>query len=137
MGTGEIPAELAATLAAHSLTACEFGAALTPAKRSGRGIHSFLAHLKSGVDPVPGLDRVTVVRVDPDRRVHLMHSLFSFRVELYSTQPHLFAGLGNLPPEGLPPVAEIPDEAFAARHSVRFVPQVDPVTHLGRISPSD
>ena len=69
-------AKLAAILAAHYQTVCKEGADFTSEKRSGRGIYSFLEQLLSGVYPVPGLERVTVVRFDLDRMVHLMHSLF-------------------------------------------------------------
>ena len=72
LGTGEIPDKLAAILALHSQTVREDRTALTPEKRSGQGIHSFLAQLTLGVDLVPGLERVTVVGVDPYRRVHIM-----------------------------------------------------------------
>ena len=40
-----------------------------------------------------------------------------------------------MPAEGLPLVVEIPHESFAARLSICAVPQVDHITHLGRISP--
>ena len=103
LGTGAIPADLAAILAAHSRTVREDGTARTPEERSGRGIHSFLAHLALGEVPVSGLERVTLVGVDPDGRLHLMHSLFSVRFNLYSTECRLFACLGKLPVEGLPP----------------------------------
>ena len=78
-----------------------------------------------------------MVRVNLDGRVHLMHSLFSVRLDLYSTQRRLFACLGDLPAKGLPPVVEILDKAFAAWRSVCAVPRVDHVTHLGGISPPD
>ena len=91
LGTRSIPAKLAAILAVQSRTACDDGTALTPEKRLGRGIHYFLSQLASGVDPVPGLKRLTVVGVDPDRRVHLMHSLFSFWFNVYLNQQRLFA----------------------------------------------
>ena len=100
-------------------------------------IHSFLAQLESGVDLVLGLEQVTMVRLNPDGRVILMHSLLSIWVNVYSTQRRLFAYLGKLPSEVLPPVVEIPDEAFAAQHTVCAVPRVDHVTHLGGISPLD
>ena len=60
-------------------------------KHSGRGIQSFLVQLELGVDPVSGLEQVTVFGVDPDRRVHLVHLLFSVRVGLYSTLRCMFA----------------------------------------------
>ena len=63
MRNGEIPSEIAAILAAHSCTVCKDRMALTPEKSSGRGIHSFLAQPALGVDPVPGLDRVTAKQV--------------------------------------------------------------------------
>ena len=134
LGTREIRAELAAILVARSQTILKGGAALTPEKRSGCGIHSLLAQMASGVDPVPGLERLTVVGVDPDRRVHLMHLLLSVQVNVYSTQRRLFACLGNLPAEGLPLVVDIPDEASAARRSVCAMPRVDHVNRLGGIS---
>ena len=53
--------------------------------------------------------------------------------DVYSTQRRLFACLGELPTKGLPQVAEIPDEAFASRRSIRAMMQLEHVTHLGGI----
>ena len=61
LGTRAIPYELSAILTACFCTVCEDGAALSSDKRSGRGIHSFLAQLALGVDLIPGLDQVTLV----------------------------------------------------------------------------
>ena len=83
--TGAILAELAAILADHSQTLFKDRADLTPEKRSGRWIHSFLAQLESGLNAVPGLEWVTVVRVDPYVRAHHMHLLFSVQFDLHST----------------------------------------------------
>ena len=82
LGTRAIPAELSAILAAHYRTVCTDGMSCTPEERSVRGQHSFLAHLKLGEVLVPGLERVTLVGVNPYRRVHLMHSLFSVWVKV-------------------------------------------------------
>ena len=114
LGTGAIPSELAAIIAAHSRTVREDGTARTPEVRSGRVIHSFLAKLASEVYLVPCLERVKMVRLNPDGRVLLMYSLFSVQVNVYSTQGRLFFCLGDLPDKGLPPVVEIPVEAFAS-----------------------
>ena len=57
-----------------------------PKECSDRVIHSFLAQLESGVDLVLGLEQVTMVRLNPDGRVILMHSLLSIWVNVYSTQ---------------------------------------------------
>ena len=69
----------------------EDGVALSSEKRLVRGNHSFLEQLLSGVDLIPCLDWVTLVRFDPDVMVHLLHSLFSVRFYLYSTSRRLFA----------------------------------------------
>ena len=97
LGNGAIPAELATILAAHSRTVREDGTACTLEVRSVRVIHYLLAELASGVAPIPSLERAKTVRLDPDGRVLLMHSLFSVQVNVYSTQRYLFACLGELP----------------------------------------
>ena len=93
-------------------------------------IHSFLEELASGVGPVPGLERLMFVRLDPDGRVLLMHLFFYVRVNAFSTQQHIFACFGEMPAEGLPPVVDIPPKAFASRRSVCAVLQIDHITHL-------
>ena len=135
--TGSIPAELAAILAEHSRTVRKDGSTLTPEERTGRVLHAFLSHLALGGVPVPGLEKVTLVGVDEDGRVHLMHSLFSVRVNVCSTECRLFACVGELPAEGLPQVTELLPDFFTARRAVRTVPRIDQVAHLGGISPRD
>ena len=78
-----------------------------------------------------------MVIINPYGRVLLLHSLFSVWANVYWAQGRLFACLGDLPIEGLSPVVDIPDKAFAARGSVRAVPRVDHLTHLGWISSLD
>ena len=69
--------------------------------------------------------------------MHLMHSLFSVRVNVYSIECCLFACVGELPTEGLPLVTEILLDFFAARRPVCAVPRINHVAHLGGISPWD
>ena len=97
-------------------------------------IHSLLAEIASGVGLVPVLKRVAMVRLDLDGRVFLIHSLSSIQVNVYSTHRRLFACMGELSAEGLPPVVEIHVKVFLARRSVRDVPRVDHVNRLGEIS---
>ena len=47
-------------------------------------MHAFLSHLPLGEVQVLGLDKVTLVGIDEGGRVHLMHLLFSVRVNVYS-----------------------------------------------------
>ena len=87
--------------------------ALSLEESLGQGIHSFLDQIALGVELVPGLERVTLVGVESDGMVHLLHSLFSVQVELYLTSRWLFACQGELPAKGLPLVVKILHEAFA------------------------
>ena len=148
LGTGTIPADLAAILTAHSWTvrkdssACtpkertfrgphavhsqtirKDGSARTPEERTVRGLHSFLSHILLWEVPVPSLEHVTLVGVDKDGRVNLMHSLFCVRVEVYSTECRHFTCLGELPAKGLPLVIEDSRNFFVAWRSVCAVPQ--------------
>ena len=133
LGTRTIPAELAAILMAHSRTIRMDKTPCTPEEHWGRGLHSFLAHFALGEVPVPGLERITLVGVEPDGQMHLMHSLFSVRVDVYSMESRLFACLGELPVMGLPLVMEIPPKFFATRRSVCAMPRSDHIAHLGGI----
>ena len=87
-----------------------------------------------GEVPVPGLERVTLIGVDADRRVHLMHSIFSVRIGVYLTECCVIACLGELPAEGFPRMMDILPDFFAARCSVRAVPRIDCIADLGGIS---
>ena len=91
----------------------------------------------SGLERIPGLEQITLVGVNPEGMVNLLHLLLSFLVKLYSNRRSLFAFHGNLPAKGLPLVMEIPHDYFAERHYVHAMPRVDHMTHLGVISPPD
>ena len=105
-------------------------------KWSSWGVHYLLDHLASGVDPIPRFERVVLLQVDPDRAVHILHSLLSVPVDLYSTAQRLFEFRGELPHKGLPPVVEFPVDAFGVRRSVRAVLREDHIIHLEGVSPS-
>ena len=77
LGTGAILDDISAILTASFRTVREDGAALYSEKLSDRGIHYFLAQLALRLDLIPILERVTLVGVDPDGMVHLLHSLLS------------------------------------------------------------
>ena len=87
--------------------------------------------------PVPGLEKVTLVGVDENGRVHLMHSLFSVRVNVYSSEFRLFACVGELPAEAPPQVTNILPEFFAARRSVCAMTRINHIAHLGGIFSRD
>ena len=87
--------------------------------------------------PVPGLEKVTLIGIDKDGSVHLIHSLFSICVNVYSAECRFFACMCELPTKGLPQVTELLPDFFAAWRSVCAVPRIDHVAHLGGISPHD
>ena len=112
----------------------EYGGALSPLKRCGQGVHFFPYHLASRVDTVFGFDWVGILQVDPDGKVHFLHSMFSVPVDLYSTARRLFAYQGELPLEGLTPVVELPVDVFLVRRSVRAVLMEDHISHIDGLS---
>ena len=85
LGTGAIPSDLSAIPASHFREVRKGGMALPPDKRSGRGIHSFLAQLESGVNQIHGLEWVSLIGVNQGGTVNPLQSLFSAPVHLYST----------------------------------------------------
>ena len=80
--TGRLPGDIVAALSARFRVTKEEGGLLSPEKRSRWGVHYFLAHLVSGVDPVPSFERVELLQVDPDGTVHVLPSMFSVPVNL-------------------------------------------------------
>ena len=71
--TVQIPDELVGALLDQFLVTEEEGGVLLSELRSGRGLHAFSWHLSSGVDPAPGLERLTLLGVDRYGMVHILH----------------------------------------------------------------
>ena len=120
LGTGAIPDKLSAILAAPLWKVCEDGAALILDKRLVRGGTLLPRVVFIGVDLIPGMEQVRLFGVDLDGIVHLLHSLFSVRVNLYSASRRIFACQGDLPAKGLPPVVEI--STMPSRSGAPFAP---------------
>ena len=135
LGNVRLPEDIFVALLDRFGVTKEDGRPLSLEKRSGRVLHSFLAHLASGMDPVPYFERVALFQVDLDKTVHLLHSLLSVPVGLYSMSWRLFACCGDLPLEGLHPVVELPVDAFSVRRSLRTVPRADHISHLEGFPP--
>ena len=68
------------------------------------------------MDLVPGMDLITLMGVDQDITVKLLHSFFAF--------------VGKHPAKPPPPVVEIQVESFVVRRSVRAVPRADHIIHI-------
>ena len=81
----------------------EEGGPLSAELNSGRGLHDFLGHLAYRVDPAAGLEHLTLLGVDRDGTVHILHSFFSVPVGPYATTRRLLAFSGDLPTE-VPPL---------------------------------
>ena len=58
------------------------GRSLLTEKRYGCGVHSFLTHFASRVEPVLGFNQVALLQVHPNVTVHLLHLLSSVLVNL-------------------------------------------------------
>ena len=82
LGTSRIPENLVEALLARFRVTREDGGSPSTEKRYGCGVHSFLDHLASGVDPVPGLEWMALLQIDPYGTVHLLHLLFSVQIGL-------------------------------------------------------
>ena len=90
IGTVRLHDDLVKKFSAWFRVTKEDGWTMSSEKRSGREFHSLLSHMASGMDPVPGFKRVALLQVEPDGTVHILHSLFSVPVSLYSTSCCLF-----------------------------------------------
>ena len=82
LGTSRLLENLVEALLEQFRVTREDGGLLLTEKWSIRGVHSSLAHLASGVDPVPGFEWVVLLPVEPDGTVHFLHSLFSVQAGL-------------------------------------------------------
>ena len=91
LGTGRLPRDFVEALSVRFRITREEAGPLSTEEKSIRGVHSFLAHFTSRVDLVPGFERVALMQVYLDRKVHLLHLLFSVPVGPYSTVWWLFA----------------------------------------------
>ena len=65
LGAGQLPDDLVAALADRFRTCNEEGGGgITTERRTEQGLHSLLIHLESGFIPVPGIERLCLLRVD-------------------------------------------------------------------------
>ena len=75
LGIGRIPDTLIKILASRfwMVRGDGGGGGLSTDKLTGRCLYSFPVHLASGVDLIPGLEHMSLLGVDPDGTVHLLH----------------------------------------------------------------
>ena len=104
--------------------------------RSGRRLHNFLGNLDSGVHPALGLECLDLPGVDRDETMHLFHLFFTIPVGRYSKERIMLAFSRELPPEGIPPVTEIPVEYFKVQNAVCAVLSYYHLVHVEGIPPS-
>ena len=64
--TGRMPNHIVAALSDWFRVTKEDSVTLSVEKRYIRGVYSFLAHLASGVEPVPRFERVVLIQFDLD-----------------------------------------------------------------------
>ena len=100
LGTGRIPDDLVGALLARFRITWQEGGLISEELSPRRGIHAFLGHLASGVDPTLGLERLNLLGAERDGTVHVFHLFFSIPVGTYATTRWLYVFSGDLPTEG-------------------------------------
>ena len=80
LGTGRVFKELVSSLSAWFRVTREVRGLILLELQSVQGFHAFLRLLASKVDPILGVKLLSLLGVDPDRMVHLLHSFFSVSV---------------------------------------------------------
>ena len=130
LGTGQLPDNLVEDLLDWFQFAGEEGGSLSTELSSGRWLHAFLGNLYSRVDPSSVLERLSLLGVDRDRTVDVLHLFFSVPVGKYSTEKILLAFSGGIPTEGLLPLTDIHVVSFAVRCAVCSVPIEDHIIHV-------
>ena len=130
MVSGTLPEELAVVLSSRFGVLEEDSGALWTERRSRRLLHALLGRPDSCPDHRPNFERLTLLGVDRDGMVHLIKSLFSVPVGLYSSDWQLFACCKEFPRKELPPVADLDIDALRVWRKIRAVPRLDYVYHL-------
>ena len=136
MGPANSP-EIFRILSAWFLVTNAVEASLPTEIQKGGGIHTFLGRLNSEAALVHGLAGLTVLGVDQDGGVHILHSLFSVPVGPYGPDRWLFGWRRKLTLEGIPEITEILVNSFAAHRGVSAMLQEDHIVHLEGVSPSN
>ena len=81
------------------------------------------------------MDLLTLLGVNWDITVHLLHSFLSVPLVPYSKNWNIFAFEGELPFEGLPLVVGLQREYFSVRRVVRALSRADHVIHMEVVTP--
>ena len=102
----------------------------------GGRIHAFVGRLTAVASPVPELAELTLLDFDQDVGAHMFHLLLSVPVGTYDLDWRLFRCCGELPPERLPTITNIPVASFGALHAVSTVSRDDHRVHLEGVRPS-
>ena len=137
LGTGRLLDALIKILASHFLMVCEDVRGVSTYKCTGRGLHSFLAHLELVVDPVSGLDQLALLGLTQTERCTFFTLCYPYG-STSTKQPGIhFSCWVDLTNKGLPTVVELLAELFVVRRIVRAVTQADHVSHLGLVSLPD
>ena len=135
LGNGQPPDEFVGDLSAQLQVIDDEGRPLLLDMRSRQGIHTYLGILAVRVDSAPGTERLALLMVDQDGEVHVLHSFFSVSVRPYYTESCFLAFRGDITPEGLPPIANIPVDSLLVQCAFSAVPREDHVVHIEEIPP--
>ena len=98
--------------------------------RKGGVIHALLCRLMSVTVPGPGLAELTLLEVDQNRGVHILHFIFYVPAGPYNPGRILFGCCRDPTSEGLPFITKITVDSFGERRVVSAVSREDHQVHL-------
>ena len=104
-----LPNKLVGSLSTRFRVIWEDGGALYLELCAKQRFRAFLRHVNYRVDLVPGMEFPALMGAGRGGTVHLLKSLLSNLVVLYSTDRQLLTFSGEIPSEGLLLVADIPE----------------------------
>ena len=134
--TGRLPDSfVGALLSQFQLTGPDRTSLLTDLLKGG-GVHAFRGRPRAKASPVLGLAQHTLLGVDRNGGAHILHSLFSVLFGTYDPNWRYFGGCGELPPEGLPAITDIPVASFGSLRDFSAVSREDHRVHLEGFPPS-
>ena len=117
--TGRLPGNLTGAMSDRLRFTREDRGPLSSEWCDGRGLYAFLGHLSSRVDSVPGLERLSLMGVERDGTVNLLHFSPPSRSSRITLTGISSASPGSSLPHRPPPlVADIPGEAFTVQRAV-------------------
>ena len=99
--TSRLPKKLAGNMLDRFWVTREDEGTLLSELRSGWGLYTLLGHIASKIYPIPGMENLSLMGIELDRMLHILHHLFYVPVGSYYMYRRWLARSGELPPGGI------------------------------------